>query len=103
MTCSAEGKEDDKLIRDVIGFVKGGTTGPSAAQLVVHNAEAYRAWGKSLKHNPVVIRFEVHHPTASTQFFLTQHFFLSLIYMLTIYITFVFTNHKRLQTSHSSL
>lgn len=51
-------QEKDDLIKDTIGFVKGGITGPSAAQLVIRNAESYRSWGKSLKHNPAVIKFE---------------------------------------------
>ncbi|KAF5893787.1 complement component C8 alpha chain, partial [Clarias magur] len=53
-----EKPKGDSLIKDVIGFVKGGITGASAAKLVVHNAESYRAWGKSLKYNPAVIKFE---------------------------------------------
>ncbi|MCJ8731207.1 hypothetical protein PDJAM_G00196680 [Pangasius djambal] len=53
-----EKSENTGLIKDVIGFVKGGITGPSAAQLVIRNAESYRAWGKSLKYNPAVVKFE---------------------------------------------
>lgn len=60
--CFAEVNEDSDPIRDVIGFVKGGTLGQSAAQLVVRNAETYRSWGKSLKYNPAVIKFEVIFP-----------------------------------------
>lgn len=60
VNCFADRKRSDSLIKDVIGFVKGGITGPSAAQLAVRNAESYRKWGKSLKHNPAVIKYEVH-------------------------------------------
>ncbi|XP_060782136.1 complement component C8 alpha chain [Neoarius graeffei] len=53
-----EYEKKDDLIMDVIGFVKGGITGPTAAQLAIRNAESYRAWGKSLKYNPDLIKFE---------------------------------------------
>lgn len=59
VNCFAEFTGTSELIMDVIGFVKGGITGPTAAQLAVRNAESYRNWGKSLKHNPAVIKFEV--------------------------------------------
>ncbi|TTG32355.1 Complement component C8 alpha chain [Bagarius yarrelli] len=39
-------------------LVKGGITGPGATQLVIRNAESYRSWGKSLKYNPAVIKFQ---------------------------------------------
>ncbi|KAF4088788.1 hypothetical protein AMELA_G00058730 [Ameiurus melas] len=63
-SCEATGElnrgsqTNNDLIKDTIGFVKGGITGPSAAQLVIHDAETYRSWGRSLKHNPAVIKFE---------------------------------------------
>ncbi|KAI4898967.1 hypothetical protein NFI96_016193 [Prochilodus magdalenae] len=49
----------DAMIQDVIGFVKGGITDLSAAQLAIRNADTYRKWGKSLKYNPAVIDYEV--------------------------------------------
>ncbi|XP_062850535.1 complement component C8 alpha chain [Trichomycterus rosablanca] len=45
-------------IVDVIGFVKGGTLGHSAAQLAIRDANTYRQWGKSLKYSPAVIDHE---------------------------------------------
>ncbi|KAI5616222.1 complement component C8 alpha chain isoform X1 [Silurus asotus] len=53
-----ESQEKNPMIRDAFGYVKGGITGPSAGQLAVRDANSYRAWGKSLKHNPAVIKFE---------------------------------------------
>ncbi|XP_060731241.1 complement component C8 alpha chain [Tachysurus vachellii] len=50
--------EDDSLIRDAVGFVKGGIIHHSAAQLAIQNADTYRYWGRSLKYNPAVIKFE---------------------------------------------
>lgn len=77
VTCFAEGEKQNQLIKDVIGFVKGGIMGASAAQLAVHNSETYRAWGKSLKYNPAVIKFEVH--------FLA--FYFSLLFKLCVDVT----------------
>lgn len=64
VNCFAETKGTEDLVKDVIGFVKGGIVGQSAAQLAIHDAGTYRAWGKSLKYNPAVIKFEVHFLTS---------------------------------------
>ncbi|XP_066537058.1 complement component C8 alpha chain isoform X2 [Hoplias malabaricus] len=56
---SGDSDSKSSLIEDVIGYVKGGTTGLSAAQLAVRDANTYRKWGKSLKYSPAVIEYEV--------------------------------------------
>ncbi|XP_036452724.1 complement component C8 alpha chain [Colossoma macropomum] len=56
---SASSDTQNSLVHDVIGYVKGGTTGLSAAQLAIRDANTYKKWGKSLKYSPAVIDFEV--------------------------------------------
>ncbi|XP_022522411.2 complement component C8 alpha chain [Astyanax mexicanus] len=53
-----ESKSKNSVIEDVFGFVKGGTTGTSAAHLAIHDANTYRQWGKTLKYSPAVIDYE---------------------------------------------
>lgn len=76
VNCFAEYTKEDGLIMDVIGFVKGGIAGPTASQLAIRNAESYRVWGKSLKYNPAVVKFEVH--------FLTFDFCISSVWTLVL-------------------
>ncbi|XP_055059541.2 complement component C8 alpha chain [Misgurnus anguillicaudatus] len=52
-------RKSDKVIEDVISFVKGGHTGPSSANLVIRDGKSYKNWGKSLKYNPALIDFEI--------------------------------------------
>ncbi|XP_072543307.1 complement component C8 alpha chain [Salminus brasiliensis] len=58
VTSSSDGNKQNSVIEDVIRYVKGGSTGSSAAQLAVHDANTYRKWGKTLKYSPAVIEYE---------------------------------------------
>ncbi|XP_051555493.1 complement component C8 alpha chain [Myxocyprinus asiaticus] len=53
------GDESKSAIEDVFGFVKGGYTGTSSANLAIRDARSYKNWGKSLKYNPALIDFEI--------------------------------------------
>lgn len=59
---STAGRQSNRAIEDVFGFVKGGDTSSSSGSLAIKDAKSYQDWGKSLKYNPALIEFEVHLP-----------------------------------------